>query len=109
MRESRGPIRERSTMAAARNARASENELLISLVRAEPSIWDQRSPLYRNADLRWSAWISSELGGAERIVVSHARSEACVSNCRVRQFGAAFGLPDRTSDRMTFSHMCLAL
>ncbi|KAG0415915.1 hypothetical protein HPB47_006913 [Ixodes persulcatus] len=47
--------REAGRMALAKNARASENELLTSLVRAKPSTWDQRS---MNADLRWSAWIS---------------------------------------------------
>ncbi|KAM7303661.1 hypothetical protein ISCGN_013604 [Ixodes scapularis] len=30
-------------------------------------------------------------------------------NCRVRRFGAAFGLSDRTSDRTILPSMCLAL
>ncbi|KAH6947850.1 hypothetical protein HPB50_021835 [Hyalomma asiaticum] len=32
------------------------NELLISLVRIEPALWDQRSRVYRNADERADAW-----------------------------------------------------
>lgn len=32
------------------------NELVISLVRHEPVLWDQRSVMYRNADARADAW-----------------------------------------------------
>ncbi|KAM7293232.1 hypothetical protein ISCGN_026362 [Ixodes scapularis] len=68
------PLIHSRKMAPAKNARANKNELLASLVRAKPSIWNQRS---MNADLRWSAWKLDLLGGAERIVVSLARSEVC--------------------------------
>ncbi|KAG0419532.1 hypothetical protein HPB47_004040 [Ixodes persulcatus] len=46
------PLTHSKKMAPAKNARASEKELLTSLVRAKPSIWDQRS---MNANLRSSA------------------------------------------------------
>ncbi|XP_049520970.1 transcription factor Adf-1-like [Dermacentor silvarum] len=38
--------------------RASENELLISLVRGHRSLWDQASQDYRNASLRNVSWIA---------------------------------------------------
>ncbi|XP_049527516.1 uncharacterized protein LOC125947175 [Dermacentor silvarum] len=42
--------------------RASENELLISLVRGHRSLWDQASQDYRNASLRNASWIAVAKG-----------------------------------------------
>ncbi|KAL1460314.1 hypothetical protein MTO96_027572 [Rhipicephalus appendiculatus] len=74
-REGLDPVRVKAVIVLERGTNATmsaqsmqlPSELIISLVRYEPALWDQRTAVYRNADVRADAWkrVVRSLGLAE--------------------------------------------